>query len=436
MAGNVRTTMRVLATVLLAWAGAVTGSDQVPGSVIEVPIALVGGTVHPVSGPPIPGGAVLIDGTRISAVGADVAIPEGARWVDTEGLHVYPGLIESHSILGLIEINSVRATLDYNEVGRVTPNVRAEVAVNPDSERLPTTRANGILTALTVPTGGTITGTSAVIHLDGWTPEEMTLLAPAGMHVWWPGMNVKHPDPKVAKQRVENRDRVLEQLRRAFADARAYGKAKAAGETDRSDLRWEAMLPVLERKIPVFVHADAYRQVEAAIAWGLEEGVRMVIVGGRDAWRSAEKLKAHDIPVIVQGIHRMPRRRWEAYDAAYQAPLRLFEAGVRFCIASNGDIQPHRNLPYHAGMAAAYGLPKDEALKAVTVHAAEILGVGDQIGTLEAGKDATVIVTTGDPLEVRSQVVRAYVQGKRVDLGSRHTDLYGKYLVKYGLEEL
>jgi imidazolonepropionase-like amidohydrolase len=426
--------MRFLAIAILMTLSAVSptlASDQIPGAAADKPIALVGGTVHTVSGTVIRGGAVLIDRGKIVEVGADVEIPEGTVWVDTEGLHIYPGLIESHSVLGLIEINAILSTADHQEVGAIKPNVRAEVAINPDSERLPTTRANGILLALSVPTGGEISGTSTVIHLDGWTTEDMTLLAPAGMHVRWPNMNVKHPDTKVAKQRKDQRDAALKRIRDTFDDARAYQKGKASGTLRASDLRLDAMLPVLDRTIPVFVHADEYRQTEAAVDWAVREKLQLVIVGGRDAWRSAEKLKAHGVPVIVQGLHRMPRRRWEGYDAAYTAPKRLYDAGVKFCIASNGDIQPHRNLPYHAAMAAAYGLPKEEALKSVTLHAADILGVGDRVGSIEVGKDATLIVTTGDPLEIRTHVTAAYVQGKPVDLTSRHTQLYEKYRKKY-----
>jgi imidazolonepropionase-like amidohydrolase len=256
-------------------------SDQIPGAMGKRPIALVGGTVHTVSGPVIERGAVLIEKGKIVGVGADIEIPEGAEWVDTEGQHVYPGLIESYSVLGLVEINAVPATVDHREIGAIKPNVRAEVAVNPDSERLPTTRANGVLVALSVPTGGHISGTSAVIHLDGWTTEDMTLLAPAGLHIWWPNMNVKHPDAKVATQRKKQREAALRRIQDAFDDARAYQTAKTSGERHDSDLRWEAMIPVLKKETPVFVHADEFRQTEAAVDWAVSEDLKLVIVGGR-----------------------------------------------------------------------------------------------------------------------------------------------------------
>lgn len=421
----------ILTAVLVAATG-IRGSDQIPGAVSDRPIALVGGTVHTVSGGSIVGGAVLIEGEKIVAVGADIEIPEGAVWVDTDGMHVYPGLIEAHSQLGLVEVNSVPGSVDHREVGNLNPNVRAEVAVNPDSERIPVARASGILVAHVVPTGGTISGTSAVMQLDGWTFEEMTLSTPAGLHVRWPGMQVAHNDPKVASDRKAARDRVLRRIEEAFEHARAYQISRRSDRDHPVDLKWEAMLPALNRDVPVFVHADEYRQIEAAVDWAVSEDLRIVIVGGRDAWRSVDRLKAQDIPVIIQGTYRMPRRRWEPYFTPFTTASRLRSAGVRFCIASGLEgPQPERNLPYQAAMAAAFGLPKEEALKSITLYAAEILGVADRVGSIEAGKDATLIVTDGDPLEIRTDVKRAYVQGREVDLTSRHTMLYEKYRVKY-----
>jgi imidazolonepropionase-like amidohydrolase len=427
-----RLLIRMIVVLLMTFTS-VIGSDQIPGNLPDGPIALVGGTIHTVSGSVIVNGALLIEGGKIVAVGDDIQIPEGARWVDTEGLHVYPGLIESYSQLGLVEVNTVRGSVDHSEVGSVNPNVRAEVAVNPDSERIPTTRANGILSALTVPTGGTIAGMSAVIQLDGWTYEEMTLQTQAGLHVKWPVMQLSHPNANTVKSRKTARERALKTIRETVEQARAYLVARQSGKVHEVDLRLDAMLPVLAKKIPVFVHADEFLQIEAAIDWGVAEGLRIVIVGGMDAWRSVEKLVKYDIPVIVRGTQRLPSRRWDPYDAPFTVPLKLHDAGVRFCISSDavGPPEPERNLPYQASLAAAYGLPKDEALKSVTLSAAEILGVGDRIGSIDVGKDATLIVTTGDPLEIRTHVTQAYIQGREVDLSSRHTMLYEKYQEKY-----
>jgi len=395
--------------------------------------------VHTVSGPTVEGGTILFEEGRIVAIGTEVAVPEEAERIAVGGKHVYPGLIAANTILGLVEIGAVKATQDHAEVGDIKPSVRAEVAVNPDSEQFPVARANGVALSLTVPSGGLISGTSALLMLDGWTWEDMTLKAPVGLHVRWPRMTVGRP-PGVTKAEAEKqlkrRDAQIQKIRNAFSEARAYLKAKGAEAQESvpfhdTDVRWEAMGPALRKEIPVFVHANDLRQIQAAVSWAKEEGVRMVLVGGRDAWRAAELLKEKDIPVIVAGIHVVPRRRWEAYDAPFTNPLRLHETGVRFCIAGRGGYHRERNLPYQAATAAAYGLPKAEALKAVTLYPAQILGVSDRVGSLEVGRDATLMVTDGDPLEIRTQVERLYIQGRDVDLTSRHTQLYEKYRTKY-----
>jgi imidazolonepropionase-like amidohydrolase len=429
----------VLTSLVPQAAGA---SDQIPAPPPEHPIALVGGTIHPVTGSPFRGDLLIRDG-RIAALGPNLdldAAGDDVSVVDVTGRHVYPGLIAANTSLGLVEIAAVRATRDIAEVGDVKPNVRAEVAFNPDSELLPVTRSNGVALALSVPAGGLVSGTSALMELDGWTWEAMTLEAPVGLHVHWPSMGIRRgrPAPEEKRQK-EERERQLGLLRDTFAEARAYHKAKLAEGKDgvpahETDLRWEAMIPVLEKKVPVFVHANEIRQIEAAVRWAAEEDLRMVLVGGYDAARASDLLIENDVPVIVEGVHRLPRRRWEPYDAPFTLPQRLHRAGVRYCIAASGSSfeAPHqRNLPYHAAAAAAYGLPRDEALKAVTVYPARILGVDDRVGSLEEGKDATLIVTDGDPLEIRTRVEAMYIRGRKVDLDNRHRQLYRKYRTKY-----
>ncbi len=222
----------------------------------------------------------------------------------------------------------------------------------------------------------------------------------------------------------------------AFRDARAYMTAKKA-ETEKgvpyhdTDLRWESMIPVLEGKIPVVVWADEIRQIQAAVAWAEQEKIRIIIGGGYDAWRAADLLKEKDIPVLAGGIHRLPARRFEEYDEPYTLPAKLHEAGIRFAIITGGSAAHERNLPFQAGTAAAYGLPKDVALKSITLSPAEIFGVADRVGSLEAGKDATLILTTGDPLEITTIILTEYIQGRKVDLTSKHTMLYEKYKEKY-----
>lgn len=416
-------------------------SDQIPAAKQTKPIALTGGTIHTVSGENISGGTVLFEKGKITAVSKSVTLPAETQIIDISGKHVYPGLISANTTMGLVEIAAVRATRDVSEVGDINPEVRAEAAFNPDSEIIPVTRANGITLALSVPGGGLISGTSALMMLDGWTWEDMTLKAPIGLHLNWPRMAVnRSPNAKKSKEeQLKARDKKIQQIQDTFAAARAYMKAKMAEKEKGvpyhdTDVRYEALIPVLKREIPIFMHADEIREIQAALDWTAKENLRVVLVGGYDVWRLPERLKEQDVSVVVAGTQRLPLRRWEDYDAPFTLPAKLHDLGIPFCIATQGGsfMTPHeRNLPYHAATAAAYGLPKEEALKAVTLYPAQILGVSDRVGTIEVNKDATLIVTDGDPLEIMTQVEMEFIQGRNIDLSSRHTELYEKYKEKY-----
>jgi imidazolonepropionase-like amidohydrolase len=437
---NTRRCFSLAAAVLvagLACLSAAQAGPEIPGAPQSKPIALVGGTVHPVSGPEIAGGTVLFDKGRLTAIGKDVVIPADAERIDIAGQHVYPGLFDAHTQLGLVEIASVRGSVDVAETGSINPNSIARQAFNPDSELIPVTRSAGVLTVLTAPSGKLLAGTSSVMQLDGWTIDDMTLRPAAGIEVIWPRTFQaytwrldEHEDS------VQDADKTLRQLRTALDDARAYLTAKTARAQRGSrppdhDTRWEALIPVFERKLPLIVHADETRQITGAIALAAEQNMKLIIFGGYDAPECAELLKKYDVPVIVNGVTRLPQRRSDAYDTAFTVPARLQAAGVRYCIAGAGRMGNIRNLPYQAGMAAAHGLPPDEALKAITLYPAEILGVAQRIGSLEAGKDATLIVTSGDPLETPTQVTRAFLQGRAVDLSNRQKRLWEKYQEKY-----
>jgi imidazolonepropionase-like amidohydrolase len=427
-----------ICVLLILFTTTVHASNQIPAKPQERTIAIVGATIHPVSGPAVERGTIVFDKGKITAIGANVQIPNGAEVIDASGKHVYPGLISPDTYLGLTEIGAVRASRDHTETGRINPNVRAEVAINPDSELFPVTRANGITMAVTFPRGGVIAGTSAAIMLDGWTWEEMTYKAPAALSVNWPRMTINRA-PWVRQSEEEQkkeRDAALKELADAFRDARAYMVARNAGQQrgvpyHNVDMRWEAMIPVLQRKVPVVVWAREVQQIQAAVAWAEQENIDLIIGGGHDAWRVADLLKQKNIPVLAGGIHRLPVRRFEAYDEPFLLPNKLHAAGIRFAIISEEEAPHERNLPYNASHAAAYGLPKDEALKAITLYPAQIFGIADKVGSLEIGKDATLIVTTGDPLEIMTNVEMEFIQGRKIDLTSRHTMLYEKYREKY-----
>lgn len=434
---TLRLTRRAALAVALFVASTAQAAPEVPGAPQVKPIALVGGTIHPVAGPEIENGTLLFTAGKITAVGRDVEVPKDAEIVDVKGKHVYPGLFDADTEIGLVEIMAVKATVDHTETGQINPNVRAQAAFNPDSEWIPVTRSNGVLTVVTSPLGGLISGRAAVMRLDGWTWESMTVRGDAAMFVSWPTLIQSHTwrmeDPR---PKEKTRARTMEQLTDVFADARSYvtlKKARAAqGATPPEfDSRWEAMIPVLEGKMPLFVRADDLRQIQSAVAFARKEGAKLVIVGGYQAPDCAELLRSEDVAVIVKGANRLPRQRQDGYDVPFTIAARLHKAGVRFCISGSDRMANVRNLPYNAAVAAAHGLPHDEALKAITLYPAQITGVGDQLGSLEKGKAATLFISTGDPLEITTQVTAAYIDGRAVDLSDRHKRLWHKYEEKY-----
>ncbi len=437
----IRANVRTWAAVA---AGIVVLALAVPVARAESPMgragtwALVGGLVHPVSGPDIVGGTVVMQQGRIAAVGLDVPVPAGATVVDCRGKHVYPGLVAANTVLGLVEVQSVTGSNDTQETGNLNPNQRAEVMLNPESDLIAVARLNGLTSALAIPGGGAVSGTSALFHLDGWTQEDMVVRAPVGLHVAWPNMTPVRAWWMQQSDEEQNkaRDAAVDAIRRAFDDARAYDRARAAEggagvPKHDADAKWDAMRRALHGEIPVIFRADALNQIRAVLAFADEQKLtNVILLGGYDAPRVADELKARGIPVIVAGLLATPNRRYESYDAAFTVPARLAAAGVRFCIADDGGgfgATSARNLPYHAGMAAAFGLAHDDALKAITLWPAQILGAGDRLGSIEVGKSADVQVTTGDPLEITTQVERVFIAGRDVPMESRQTRLFHKY---------
>ena len=412
-------------------------SDQIPAPSQDHPILIQGGTIHTISHGILENADILFENGKITSVGQNLDIPAEAEIIDASGQHVFPSLISAGSTLGLQEIGAVRATRDYAEVGAVNPNVRANVSYNPDSELIPITRSNGILLALSVPRSGLISGTSSLMMLDGWTWEDATLKHPVGLHLFWPSMNIPKPKPRKQKEKMDKDSRLksIQKIDDLIQKSRAYAQLKATGSPSfKHDLRLEGMLPVISGEIPVFIHANEVQQIEAAVYWAERQSVKMVLVGGKDSWRVTQLLKDREIPVIYTQTHSTPMRRFEQYDQAFITPSQLYAAGIKFCISnSESPFQtPHiRNLPYHAAKAASYGLSWKEALRSITLSPAEILGVEDQVGSLEAGKDATLFIADGDILDVRTQVNMAFIFGRRVDLSDRHKTLYSKYRNKY-----
>lgn len=403
---------------------------------LSAAIAVVGGTVHPIAGPAIERGVLVYDGTKILAVGADgqVAIPADATRVDATGLHVWPGMIDAYSQLGLREISSVRGTMDVTESGQMNPNVKAEVAVNASSSHIPVTRANGVLLAATVPSGSLVSGTAAAIALDGWTWEEMVRHAPIGLVVEWPAMGPPRspssfneedpPPPQEWEERVARLDEMI-------AEAKSYAAARETKGGDRDvDVRWESVQGVVLGKTPVWLETSNATQIRSALDWSAKHGLKVVLVDGADgaggdAWRFGAELAARQIPVILKST-RLPRRRGEPYDTPYAAPAKLQEAGATVAFGS-WESSNARNLPSEAARAVAFGMPRSAAERALTLVPAEILGIADRYGSLETGKSATFLLVEGDLLETSMNVKRAFLDGRELDLSSRHTELWKKW---------
>jgi imidazolonepropionase-like amidohydrolase len=391
-----------------------------------------------VTGPVIENGTVVISGGRIAAVGANVSVPSGAKIIDAAGLSVYPGMIDSGTVLGLTEISSASGTVDTAEIGDNNANIRVDVALNADSSHIAVSRVNGITTALTEPRGGAIAGQSALINLDGWVGKDLVLKSPVAMHMNWPGgqgggfeFAFTQQQRSITELRREQ-DRQVENVRKILRDARAYADAKDARARDASlprldtDLKLEALIPVVRGQMPVVIQAQTERDIKNAIAFADEMKIKMILSGGIEAYRVADQLRAKSIPVLVGPVLRMPVREDDPYDAAFANAGILQKAGVKIAFQTL-DSAHVRDLPYHAAMAAAFGLPKEEALKAVTIYPAEIFGVSDRIGSIDQGKIANLIVTDGDPLEIRTQVKYLFINGRQIPLTSRHTELYERY---------
>jgi len=421
-----------------------SATPNIPPPPQREPIMITNAVLHTVSGPVINNGRMLIENGRIVAIGEAAAVPDrtGAKVISLGGKRAYPGLIVANSSLGLAEIQAVKSTLDTTEVGALNPNVRALVAVNPDSELLPVARANGVLAALTVPRAsptGLIAGTSALIQLDGWTWEDMGLIPEVGLHVTLPTMRFNPAlFPTLMQSRLDEMQRLTTQRLKSLDDAleaaAAYVKAKAADANAPVDTRWEAMRSVLAGQRPMFVRADELPQIRYALALAERYSLKLVIIGGMDAWRITDLLRERNVPVIIAGIQRLPMRRGDDVDSVYRLAGQLAKAGVKFAIARSGsefDAATDRTLPYEAAAAAAHGLSRDEALKAITLYPAQILGAADKLGSLETGKLATFFVADGDPLDIRTNIERIFIQGREIELSDRQTKLNDKYQQKY-----
>ncbi len=396
------------------------------------PIFLVGATVHTISGETIKNGVVSFNEGTIKIVAdreimSRIFLSANTEIIDLTGKHIYPGLIDSVTTLGLQETSAVRATNDYNEVGDITPEVRPAVSINPDSVVIPTTQTNGILTVGVFPTGGLIPGRASIIRTNGWTNEDMTITADAGVIINWPAMRAPANTKDKAKFN-ENRDKRLAKLNTLLDQTIAYAQAH-----DTVDLQLDAMTTILpgDNQNQVFINANDYDQITAAINWATDRNLRPVIIGGRDALLCTDLIVATNTPIILSGTFNFPKRADSNYDQPFTLPAKLDAAGIRWSLTMAFRHGNERNLPDAAAIAVAHGLDHAAALRAITLTAAENLGIAQTHGSIETGKSATLIITDGDILEVTTTVESAYIDGRTIDLRDKQTDLRDKYREKY-----
>jgi imidazolonepropionase-like amidohydrolase len=404
--------------------------------------AIRGARVVTAAGADIENGTVVIANGRIAAVGASVSVPAGATVIEGRGLTVSPGMIDLGTNMGLVEIpQGAAGYVDVSELGDLNPNIVALVGVNPHASVIGVTRVNGVTAALSAPTGGLVSGQASLIHLLGATHREMAIQPGAALVVNLPRMGGGGGGfaAFLAQQQgqtgdaAQARDRQTEQIRRMLRDAEAYARAVEAANADPKlprvdrDVMLEPLIPYIRGERPVIFRADREGEMRAAIRFAEEMKLKPIIMGGNDAWKIAAFLKEKNVPVILDGVLNLPSREDAPYDENYESAAKLAAAGVRFCISTGDSGAEVRNLPYTAGMAAAHGLSRAEALRAVTLYPAQIIGAGAQLGSIEAGKIANLVVSDGDLLEARTNIRHLFINGRQVPLVSRHTELYDAF---------
>ena len=396
--------------------------------------------IHTADKGTIRNGQMLVTDGIIQAVGQNIRATRQTKVVDLGELHLYPGLIAATTSLGLTEINAVRATQDTTEVGKFTPDVEAWISVNPDSELIPVARANGFTHALVAPMGGSITGASGLIKLAGWGVEDMTVKTHAALHLWWPVMSLntrpkqtlRDPDKyKSPKEQTRTRDKNIKAIDEFFNEAEAYARARKAGGADFKKVpAWEGMLSALSGKQPIMVHANEVRQIKTAVAWAKRRKLKIVLAASRDAWQVADLLAKEKVPVIFDNVFTLPQRDTDPHDIHFRAAGILHKAGVKIAHSEpmgSWGASRVRNIVYAAGKSMAYGLPRETALRSLTLHPAQMLGVADRLGSLTPKKEATFIAVNGDIFDIRANVKHMWIAGKKISLQSRHTRLYEKY---------
>jgi imidazolonepropionase-like amidohydrolase len=380
-----------------------------------------------VSGATIPNGNIVIQDGKIAAVGPNIPAPRGATVIDGKGLTAYPGMIDPQTSIGLTEVGSVGATQDTTEMGDFNPHIKASAAVNALSEHVGITRENGVTTVMAAPSGGLFAGQTAILNLDGWVTKDMLVKDSAGMIINFP--REPQPAPNATTRQREDgekqwKDRI-ELIKKTLRDAEAFAKLLDAKVNNAPNLMLAALVPVVKGQMPVIFNVNRAAEIKAAIELAEEFKLKPILSGCAEAWKVVDLLKTKNVPVLLAGILDIPDEA-DPYDVNFATAAILSKAGVKFAFTSGGASSV-RDLPWHAGTAAAFGLSKEEALKAVTIYPAQILNIAEQVGTISEGKIANIMLVDGDPLELRTHVKHLFVNGKQVEVSNKHTELYEKF---------
>ena len=440
---NMNRSIKILVALLLTTAMAHAQDDVYPAKPYAGRLFITGGTIHVGNGQVIENGTIEINGGKIVHIGADVQASGGdAKVIDAKGKQVYPGLILPVTDLGLKEIGSgVRGSNDFEELGDLNPSVRSIVAYNTDSKVINTLKSNGILLAGTTPEGGTISGSSTIVQLDAWNWEDAAYKMDNAIHVNLPTFitrprrfgggggrfgNAPATDP------VKEALAKIEELKTFFRQAKAYSAETTHKETN---LKFEAVKGLYTKQQKLFVHGDQVKQMLVAVDFAKEFGFDVTIVGGSESWLIADLLKQNNISVILQQLHALPTTEDDDVDQPFKTPAVLQKAGVLFALNDNHEEARYRNLMFNAGTAVAYGLTREQALQAITLNSAKICGIDDRTGSLEPGKDANIVISGGDILDMRTSLIEhCFIQGREISLDNKQTQLYHRYMIKYGLE--
>jgi imidazolonepropionase-like amidohydrolase len=424
----------IFALLMLASLGLNAQETMHPSPAQTKKIVISGGTLHIGNGQVIENGTLSIEKGKIKIETA--AVTGDVERIDATGKHVYPGIIAPNTNMGLVEVASTKSTADFDELGDMNPSVRSIVAYNTDSKVINTVRSNGVLLAQIVPQGGLISGSSTVVQLDAWNWEDAAYALDNGIHMTFPALINR---PMQMRRRGGDSDPVklglerIEQGRVFFREAKAYLQEKTHAATN---LKFEATRGLFDRSKTLYVHCDLVKEMLVAIDFAKEFNFKLVIAGGADSYMIADILAANNVAVILHEPHALPATDDDAVDQPYKTGAQLQKAGVLFsiCQDSGDGYTQIRNLPFLAGTMSAYGLTKEEALSAITLNPAKIMGIADRTGSLENGKDANIVISTGDILDMKSSVVtHAFIQGRAINLDNKHTQLFNRYKYKYGL---